>query len=85
MDTSNIGGVSSIPQLFTPFSMIFILFINVNRSKRMSSIKNKMTTDKNCDNITKGELLTHIVEILEVLPQCECQRIYDYVSELFLS
>lgn len=51
----------------------------------MSSIKNEMTTDKNCDNITKGELLTHIVEILEVLPQCECQRIYDYVSELFLS
>lgn len=37
------------------------------------------------DNIEKGELLYKIVSIVEILPVCECQRIFDYLSELYLS
>lgn len=37
------------------------------------------------DNPKKGELLYRIVSIVEVLPTCECQRILDYLSELYLS
>lgn len=33
----------------------------------------------------KGELLYNIVLILEVLPMSECQRVYDYLSELYFS
>ena len=33
----------------------------------------------------KGELLYRIVSIIEILPVCECQRILDYLSELYLS
>lgn len=37
------------------------------------------------ENPQKGELLYRIVSIIEVLPACECQRILDYLSELYLS
>ncbi len=37
------------------------------------------------ENPKKGELLYRIVSIAEVLPVCECQRICDYLSELYLS
>lgn len=37
------------------------------------------------ENPQKGELLYRIVSIVEVLPACECQRILDYLSELYLS
>lgn len=37
------------------------------------------------ENPKKGELLYRIVSIVEVLPVCECQRILDYLSELYLS
>lgn len=37
------------------------------------------------ENPKKGELLYRIVSIVEVLPVCECQRICDYLSELYLS
>lgn len=37
------------------------------------------------ENPQKGELLYRIVSITEVLPVCECQRILDYLSELYLS
>lgn len=37
------------------------------------------------DYMKKGKLLIEINKILEVLPDCECQRIYDYLSELFFS
>lgn len=37
------------------------------------------------ENPQKGELLYRIVSITEVLPVCECQRIFDYLSELYLS
>lgn len=37
------------------------------------------------ENPQKGELLYRIISILEVLPVCECQRISDYLSELYLS
>ena len=33
----------------------------------------------------KEELLYRIIQILEVLPVYECQRIYDYLSELYFS
>lgn len=33
----------------------------------------------------KGELLKEIMSLLEILPECECQRIWDYLSELFCS
>ena len=36
-------------------------------------------------NTKKEELLYKIVSIVEVLPDCECQRILDYLSELYLS
>lgn len=36
-------------------------------------------------NKEKGELLNGINKILEILPVCECQRIYDYLSELYFS
>lgn len=37
------------------------------------------------ENPQKGELLHRIVSIVEVLPICECQRLLDYLSELYLS
>ena len=37
------------------------------------------------ENPKKGELLYRIVSIAEVLPIYECQRILDYLSELYLS
>lgn len=37
------------------------------------------------ENPQKGELLYRIISILEVLSVCECQRISDYLSELYLS
>ena len=37
------------------------------------------------ENPQKGELLYRIVSIIEILPVCECQRILDYLSELYLS
>lgn len=37
------------------------------------------------ENPQKGELLYRMISILEVLPVCECQRISDYLSELYLS
>lgn len=33
----------------------------------------------------KEELLHDIISIIEVLPVCECQRIKDYLSELYFS
>lgn len=33
----------------------------------------------------KGELLCGIASIVEILPVSECQRILDYLSELYLS
>lgn len=33
----------------------------------------------------KEEFLEQINKILEILPECECQRIYDYLSELYFS
>lgn len=36
-------------------------------------------------NTKKEELLYKIVSIVEVLPDCECQRILDYLSELYFS
>ena len=38
-----------------------------------------------CENKEKGELLKDIMSLLEILPECECQRIWDYLSELFCS
>lgn len=37
------------------------------------------------ENPQKGELLYRVVSIIEILPVCECQRILDYLSELYLS
>lgn len=37
------------------------------------------------ENPKKGELLYRIISITEVLPVGECQRILDYLSELYLS
>lgn len=37
------------------------------------------------ENPQKGELLYRIISITEILPVCECQRILDYLSELYLS
>lgn len=37
------------------------------------------------ENPQKGELLYRIVSIIEILPVCECQRILDYLSELYFS
>ncbi|MCI8339242.1 MAG: hypothetical protein HFH62_11285 [Lachnospiraceae bacterium] len=33
----------------------------------------------------KGELLCGIASIVEILPVSECQRMLDYLSELYLS
>lgn len=35
------------------------------------------------ENTEKEELLYKIISIIEVLPACECQRILDYISELY--
>lgn len=37
------------------------------------------------NNIEKGELLYKIISIVEILPVSECQRVFDYLSELYLS
>lgn len=37
------------------------------------------------ENEEKEEFLYRIISILEILPSCECQRILDYLSELYLS
>lgn len=37
------------------------------------------------ENTEKGELLYRIVSIIEILPVSECHRIFDYLSELYLS
>lgn len=36
-------------------------------------------------NGKKEELLWQIIAIIDVLPMYECQRIYDYLSELYFS
>ncbi len=36
-------------------------------------------------NQEKGELLYRIISVAEVLPSCECRRILDYLSGLYLS
>ena len=33
----------------------------------------------------KEEILHKISSIVEILPICECQRVLDYLSELYLS
>lgn len=47
-------------------------------------MENNKTFNEKCD-IIKKELLAKINQILEVLPESECQRIYDYLSELYFS
>ena len=48
--------------------------------------KNKITElVEKINNQEKGELLYRIISIVEVLPACECQRIIDYLSGLYLS
>ncbi len=37
------------------------------------------------ENKEKGEFLYKIMSIIEILPNCECQRTLDYLSELYLS
>lgn len=37
------------------------------------------------ENLEKEELLYKIISITEVLPTLECQKILDYLSELYLS
>lgn len=37
------------------------------------------------NNVEKGELLYKIISIVEILPASECQRVFDYLSELYLS
>lgn len=37
------------------------------------------------ENAQKGELLYRIISIIEILPICEYQRIFDYLSELYFS
>lgn len=46
--------------------------------------KNIEIAGKMSDN-GKGEFLYNIILILEILPPYECQRIEDYLSELYLS
>lgn len=40
---------------------------------------------KKIKNPQKGELLYRIISTIEILPVGECQRILDYLSELYLS
>lgn len=40
---------------------------------------------KKMENAQKEELLYRIISIIEVLPVCECQRVLDYLSELYFS
>lgn len=54
------------------------------KEKRYRQKKN-IEMVKKIENPQKGELLYRIVSIVEVLPPCECQRILDYLSELYLS
>lgn len=37
------------------------------------------------NNVEKGELLYKIISIIEILPVSECQRVFNYLSELYLS
>lgn len=54
--------------------------------KEKEEYKKKITElVEKIENPQKGELLYRIVSIIEILPVCECQRILDYLSELYLS
>lgn len=54
--------------------------------KKVNFYKRKITElVEKIENPKKGELLHRIISIAEVLPACECQRILDYLSELYLS
>lgn len=54
------------------------------REKEYYKQKNAKLMEK-IENPQKGELLYRVVSIIEILPVCECQRILDYLSELYLS
>lgn len=45
--------------------------------------KDIITVEEN--DLKKRELMHSIISILEVLSNCECQRVLGYLSELYLS
>lgn len=58
----------------------------MNEENQKENIRKKIIElVEKIENPKKGELLYRIVSIVEVLPVCECQRILDYLSELYLS
>ncbi len=60
--------------------------MNTNNFNEKDYYKEKITElVEKIENPQKGELLYRIVSIIEILPVCECQRILDYLSELYLS
>lgn len=58
---------------------------NKNLKEKEYYKKKTIEMIKKIENSQKGELLYRIISILEALPAWECQRISDYLSELFLS
>lgn len=52
---------------------------------KMNYKKNTIEIIEKCDDSKKEELLYNIISMLEVLPQIECKRIRDYLSELYFS
>ena len=72
------------------------MFYNVNYTEQGNTLmtyeRGDYMEDKTSDYVEmtndcmeKGELLFEINEILKVLPDYECQRLYDYLVELFFS
>lgn len=55
------------------------------REMREFHEKNIIDTLETDSKTKKGEFLHRAMSILEILPVCECQRVYDYLSELYLS
>lgn len=64
--------------------------VRVNNRDNPNTVENNQFRDKIIESLNniengKGELLYKILMILEILPQNECQRVLDYLSELYLS
>ena len=62
----------------------------MNNRDNPNTVENNQFRDKIIESLNniengKGELLYKILMILEILPQNECQRVLDYLSELYLS
>ncbi len=60
-------------------------FLNENVDRKKIYYREIMEMLENNDNQEKRELLYRILSIIKILPTYECQRILDYLSELYFS